>query len=127
MLEFKTPQIEDKAWVDQCFKHLKTMNCDYTFGNMFVWTFLICSCFMGTFTNSRIVTDGSEEDYLLLNLMRIDAKVSVPVCQSDCLLDGCISVDRGTDLSGTYRSFSVGAVVLHLLPPDRGGGFVKTL
>ena len=29
MLEFKTPQIEDKAWVDQCFKHLKTMNCDY--------------------------------------------------------------------------------------------------
>lgn len=38
MLEFKTPQIEDKAWVDQCFKHLKTMNCDYTFGNMFVWS-----------------------------------------------------------------------------------------
>ena len=25
MLEFKTPQIEDKAWVDQCFKHLKTI------------------------------------------------------------------------------------------------------
>lgn len=45
-----------------------------TLGNMFAWTFLICSCFMGTFTNSRIVTDGSEEDYLLLNLMRIDAK-----------------------------------------------------
>ena len=43
-------------------------------GNMFAWTFLICSCFMGTFTHSRIVTDGNEEDYLLLNLMRIDAK-----------------------------------------------------
>ena len=59
MLEFKTPQIEDKAWVDQCFKHLKTMNCDYTFGNMFVWSteystkicrfkdFFICSWGMG--------------------------------------------------------------------------------
>lgn len=38
MLEFKTPEIDDKAWVDECFKHLKTMNCDYTFGNIFVWS-----------------------------------------------------------------------------------------
>ena len=66
MLEFKTPQIEDKAWVDQCFKHLKTMNCDYTFGNMFVWNteystkicrfkdFFICSWGMGKETNFGI-------------------------------------------------------------------------
>ena len=66
MLEFKTPQIEDKAWVDQCFKHLKTMNCDYTFGNMFVWSteystkicrfkdFFICSWGMGKETNFGI-------------------------------------------------------------------------
>ena len=38
MLEFKTPEIDDKAWVDECFKYLKTMNCDYTFGNIFVWS-----------------------------------------------------------------------------------------
>ena len=66
MLEFKTPQIEDKAWVDQCFKHLKTMKCDYTFGNMFVWNteystkicrfkdFFICSWGMGKETNFGI-------------------------------------------------------------------------
>ena len=25
MLEFKTPEIDDKAWVDECFKYLKTI------------------------------------------------------------------------------------------------------
>ena len=76
MLEFKTPQIEDKAWVDQCFKHLKTMNCDYTFGNMFVWSteystkicrckdFFICSWGMGKETNFGIpVGQGDLKEY----------------------------------------------------------------
>lgn len=52
MLEFKTPQIEDKAWVDQCFKHLKTMNCDYTFGRSGEIRVLLGSTVkMGTGTN----------------------------------------------------------------------------
>lgn len=63
MLEFKTPEIEDKPWVDECFKHLKTMNCDFTFGNIFVWStefttricrykdFFICSWGKGSDTN----------------------------------------------------------------------------
>ena len=63
MLEFKTPEIDDKAWVDECFKYLKTMNCDYTFGNIFVWSteystkisrfkdFFICSWGRGKETN----------------------------------------------------------------------------
>lgn len=38
MLDFKTPQISDKSWVDSCLKHAKNMNCEYTFGNLFIWS-----------------------------------------------------------------------------------------
>ena len=38
MLDFKTPEISDKVWVDKCLKHAASMNCEYSFGNIFVWT-----------------------------------------------------------------------------------------
>ncbi len=56
MLDFKEPAIDDKQWVDECFKHLKSFSCEYTFGNVFVWSttystmicrykdFFICRC-----------------------------------------------------------------------------------
>lgn len=37
MLNFKKPEIEDKIWVDECLKHANSMNCEYTFGNVYVW------------------------------------------------------------------------------------------
>lgn len=37
MLEFKTPQLSDKDWVNACLKHANSMNCEYTFGNLFIW------------------------------------------------------------------------------------------
>ena len=37
MLHFKTPEISDKPWVDECLKHANSMNCEYTFGNVFIW------------------------------------------------------------------------------------------
>lgn len=38
MLNFKKPQIEDKAWVDKCLSHANSMNCEYSFGNLFIWS-----------------------------------------------------------------------------------------
>ncbi len=38
MLNFKAPTIEDKKWVDECFSHSHSMNCEYTFGNTLIWT-----------------------------------------------------------------------------------------
>lgn len=38
MLDFKKPIIEDKKWVDECLKHVNSFNCEYTFGNLFVWS-----------------------------------------------------------------------------------------
>lgn len=37
MLDFKEPEITDKPWVDRCLAYAHTMNCEYTFGNIFVW------------------------------------------------------------------------------------------
>ena len=37
MLEFKTPDIQDKAWIDECFSHAHSMNCEYTFGCSYLW------------------------------------------------------------------------------------------
>lgn len=38
MLDFKKPQISDKEWVDKCLAHANSMNCEYTFGNVIVWS-----------------------------------------------------------------------------------------
>ena len=37
MLTFSKPAIEDKEWVDECLKYVNSFNCEYTFGNLFVW------------------------------------------------------------------------------------------
>ena len=38
MLSFKKPEISDKQWVNACLKHANSMNCEYTFGNLFIWS-----------------------------------------------------------------------------------------
>lgn len=37
MLNFSKPEIKDKAWVDECLKHANSYNCEYSFGNVFIW------------------------------------------------------------------------------------------
>ncbi|MBR1762824.1 MAG: DUF2156 domain-containing protein [Eubacterium sp.] len=37
MLSFKRPELTDKEWVDSCLLHANSMNCEYTFGNVFCW------------------------------------------------------------------------------------------
>lgn len=38
MLEFKKPEISDKEWVNECLKHSNSLNCEYSFGNLYVWS-----------------------------------------------------------------------------------------
>lgn len=38
MLCFNRPEIEDKKWVDECFRHANSLNCEYSFGNVFIWS-----------------------------------------------------------------------------------------
>lgn len=37
MLNFKTPEISDKIWVDKCLGSVKSLNCEYSFGSIYVW------------------------------------------------------------------------------------------
>lgn len=37
MIVFKEPEISDRSWVNECLSHAHSMNCEYTFGNIFVW------------------------------------------------------------------------------------------
>lgn len=37
MLDFKTPDIADKTWVDECLSYAHSMNCEYTFGSIYIW------------------------------------------------------------------------------------------
>ncbi|MFR5876410.1 MAG: DUF2156 domain-containing protein [Eubacterium sp.] len=38
MLSFSKPEIEDKQWVNECLRHANSMNCEYSFGNIFIWS-----------------------------------------------------------------------------------------
>lgn len=38
MLDFKNPQLDDMDWVNNCLKHANSMNCEYTFGNLYIWS-----------------------------------------------------------------------------------------
>ena len=38
MLNFYKPTIDDKSWVDACLVYNNSFNCEYTFGNLFVWS-----------------------------------------------------------------------------------------
>lgn len=44
MLNFKTPEIEDRVWVSECFSHAHSMNCEYTFGNIYIWRAAYKTC-----------------------------------------------------------------------------------
>lgn len=37
MLEFKTPEIGDYKWAHDCLKSAHSMNCEYTFGSVYLW------------------------------------------------------------------------------------------
>lgn len=37
MLNFKAPEISDRAWVTECLSNAKSMNNEFTFGSVFVW------------------------------------------------------------------------------------------
>lgn len=38
MLSFREPQISDKEWVTEILSHGDTMGCEYTFGNIYMWS-----------------------------------------------------------------------------------------
>ncbi len=72
MLSFKKPTIEDKQWVDECLKYVNSFNCEYTFGNLLVWS------------TSYLTTICRYKDFLLCRWGRNnDYMYSVPIGKGD--------------------------------------------
>lgn len=72
MLSFKKPTIEDKQWVDECLKYVNSFNCEYTFGNLLVWS------------TSYLTTICKYKDFLLCRWGRNnDYMYSVPIGKGD--------------------------------------------
>lgn len=38
MLEFKKPELSDIKWVKECYDKTRIVDCEYCFGNLFVWS-----------------------------------------------------------------------------------------
>ncbi len=37
MISFKEPELADREWMVECLSHALSLNCEYTFGNIYVW------------------------------------------------------------------------------------------
>lgn len=61
MLEFKKPEIEDKEWVDKCLSYAQSMNCEYTFGNIYLWSTAYRTK-IANYNNFLICKWGKDED-----------------------------------------------------------------
>ena len=38
MLEFKKLTLSDRDWINSCLVHANSLNCEYTFGNLYCWS-----------------------------------------------------------------------------------------
>ncbi len=115
MLDFKEPKITDKPWVDQCLSHAHSMNCEYTFGNIFVWrtAYVTCICHY--------------KDFLLIRYGRgADIAYSPPVGTGD-FADAVRVLQQDAAENGvTLRLLGVTASYKELLEADFPGKFNYT-
>ncbi len=77
MLNFKTPEIEDKNWVKECFSKAHSMSYEYAFGSVFVWRtaystkiarykdFFICRWGKNDYSYSLPIGNGDFKDAVL--------------------------------------------------------------
>ena len=77
MLEFKIPEISDKEWIDECLSNAHSMNCEYTFGSIYIWhtaystkvarykDFFICRWGRNKYSYSLPIGSGDFKDAVL--------------------------------------------------------------
>ncbi len=71
MLNFKTPEIEDKVWVDKCFSNAHSMNCEYVFGSIYLWHTAYCTQI------------AQYKDFLICRWGKNDYSYSLPIGSGD--------------------------------------------
>ncbi len=84
MLDFHYPEIADKIWADRCLSVSQYMGCEYSFGNIFMWSFVFktkiayyknCLITKGTGKNpSYCCPAGSADFKTIINALMEDAE-----------------------------------------------------
>lgn len=115
MLDFKEPKITDKPWVDQCLSHAHSMNCEYTFGNIFVWR------------TAYVTRICHYKNFLLIRYGRgADIAYSPPVGTGDFADAVRVLQQDATENGVTLRLLGVTASYKELLEADFPGKFNYT-
>jgi hypothetical protein len=112
MLNFNKPKIEDKQWVDECLKHTHSMNCEYSFGTVFIWA---------TAYSTEIC---HYKDFFICRWGRgKDISYSLPLGEGDFKDAVNQIIDDAKSLGITPRIYGITESYLPLLQDSFGGKF----
>ena len=62
MLEFKTPELSDKEWVDELLSKTNNKSCEFSFGNIFIWSG-VYNTQIAKYNNSLIIRYKIDGEY----------------------------------------------------------------
>lgn len=96
MLKFKKPVIEDKQWVDEILKKSASCNCEFCFGNIFIWA-------------EAYQTEIAEYNGFLIMRSFVEGEYAYAFSFSDGNLPAVISamLDDATKHNQTLRLFGI--------------------
>ena len=64
MLEFKKPELQDKAWVAPIMREANELACEYCFGNLYMWSSVYKNS-IARYGNLFLARDGGERPMYL--------------------------------------------------------------
>ena len=115
MLSFRRAEISDKKWVDECLSHANSMNCEYSFGNLFIWS---------TAYNTQIC---KYNDFLIVRWGRgKDLKYSLPLGEGDFSDAINVIIDDAKSLGITPEIYGITEGYLYMLQEAFTGKFTYT-
>ena len=87
VLDFKTPQLSDKAWVSAIMRESGELACEYCFGNLYMW----CTVYGNTiarYGDLFLARDGTEKPAYLFPCGKGDKKKAVLELKEAAKADG---------------------------------------
>lgn len=115
MLSFRRAEISDKKWVNECLSHANSMNCEYSFGNLFIWS---------TAYNTQIC---KYNDFLIVRWGRgNDLKYSLPLGEGDFSDAINVIIDDAKSLGITPEIYGITEGYLYMLQEAFTGKFTYT-
>lgn len=93
MISFKEPELADREWMVECLSHALSLNCEYTFGNIYVWR------------TAYVTRVCHYKDFLLIRYGRgNDVGYSPPIGTGD-YKDACLQIFEDAKACGVKPRF----------------------